>query len=99
MVALSASSMALANSCVPVGNSLDFFSVADGSESQTGCLSTATGRAVLGGSFIRVAAKSSALTDIASRLDLRGKNEILRGGTLPGMRHRVLKHPPPCSRA
>ena len=38
MVALSASSIALANSCVPVGNSLDFFNVAAGSESQTGCL-------------------------------------------------------------
>src|SRR5260370_11579485 len=99
MVALSASSIALANNCVPVGKSPDFFNVADGSESQTGCLSIATRLPLLAGSFIRVAAKSSALTDIAIRLDFSGKNEILRDGTLPGMRHRLLKQPPPCSRA
>src|SRR5258706_7836648 len=99
IVALSAPSIALANNRVPVGKLSDACSVEDGSESQTGCLRRAMAREFLTGSLMRVAADSSVLTAIAIRLDLIGKKEILRSGTLPGIRHRLLLHPPPCSRA
>src|SRR5207245_5959782 len=91
--------IALANNRVPVGKLSDFCSVDVGSDSQTGCLSRAIARGFLAGSLMRVAADSFTLTAIAIRFESSGKNEILRSGTLPGMRHRLFTHPPPCSRA